>query len=92
MCRDSGGNAGTPGGVLWYILWYIAPRAAAVIGFVLEGSCQTTIRLGRGLNKHHLWDLIRMLIFFKRGRLREFASGRQTPGEQGRQPEERTAI
>src|SRR5208337_607364 len=38
------------------------------------------------------WDLIRMLIFFKRGRLREFASGRQRPGERKRRTETRSTL
>jgi hypothetical protein len=62
--------------VLWYIIWYIAPRAAGVIGFDLKRSCRATFRSRQGLNKHHLRGVIPVRIFFKRRRLRQPANHR----------------
>ena len=68
--------AGTPSGVLWYIIWNIAPPAAEMIGFVQEVPCLTTFRSGQGLNKHLVRGGFRVRIFFKRRRLRELANER----------------
>lgn len=37
------------------VLWYIAPYAVEVIGFVLEGLCETTFRLRAGSKQTSRW-------------------------------------
>lgn len=71
-----GMDRGTLSGLLWHIIWYIAPRTAEAIGSVLEKPCQATFGSGRGLNKHRVRGVIGVRIFFNRRRLQELASER----------------